>query len=69
MKKNPLHPQRVWAIVSATTGRLVMFDGRCPIYWHRRPAMIAMRDHGLLNPERYEVRPMQVVPTPEQVTR
>lgn len=36
-----------WAIVSATTGKLEIFDAREPIYWLRRIAVEVANERGL----------------------
>ena len=36
-----------WVIVDARTGKMVVFDGHCPIYWRRRVARKDANDHGL----------------------
>jgi len=35
-----------WAIVDAKSGDLMLFDGRMPIYWLRRVAVMVAKEHG-----------------------
>jgi hypothetical protein len=35
-----------WAVVGRVTGALVLYDGRCPIYWLRRIAVEEAERHG-----------------------
>lgn len=38
----------VWAIVHARSGKLLLFDGRCPIYWSRTVATQQAIERGLV---------------------
>lgn len=37
-----------WVIVDRRTGKMVLFDYRCPVYWRRDVARDDASDHGLI---------------------
>lgn len=45
---NPDGSELVWAIVHARSGKLLLFDGRCPMYWSRTVATQHAIERGLV---------------------
>lgn len=39
-------PVKAWAIRHRTTGKLVIFDARCPVYWLRKVAVSEAQKRG-----------------------